>query len=157
MLNLTEYQRERLELIEHKLKFFTEKPLVACINGLLDLNSTCLYLDELITLAGGRNVAFTKGQDVMANLVEQDPDIIVIAPTSGPAMAVMGMMPTLLQQSGFGGVKAVKNNRIYIIETEFFNGDGLDQVDKVELLAEIIYPKQFIFGYEGQGWIKFGV
>ena len=27
MLELTEYQRERLELIEHKLKFVTDRPI----------------------------------------------------------------------------------------------------------------------------------
>jgi iron complex transport system substrate-binding protein len=31
----------------------------------------------------------------------------------------------------------------------------MDVVDKTELLAEMIYPKQFIFGHEGSGWIKF--
>jgi iron complex transport system substrate-binding protein len=30
-------------------------------------------------------------------------------------------------------------------------------VETIELLAEIIYPKQFIFGHEGNGWIKFSV
>jgi len=30
-------------------------------------------------------------------------------------------------------------------------------VDSIEILAEIIYPKQFVFGYEGDGWIKFSV
>ena len=67
------------------------------------------------------------------------------------------MMPQLLQQPGFTAVKAVKNNRLYIVGKDIYTGETLDIVDKAELLAEIIYPKQFIFGYEGEGWIKFGV
>ena len=53
MLELTEYQRERLELIEHKLKFVTERPLVLCIEGPDHLKPASLYMDELVTLAGG--------------------------------------------------------------------------------------------------------
>ncbi|MGY3211039.1 hypothetical protein [Mucilaginibacter sp. HD30] len=52
MLELTEYQRERLELIEHKLKFVTDKPLVACIEGPGKVRSAGIYMDELVALAG---------------------------------------------------------------------------------------------------------
>jgi hypothetical protein len=46
---------------------------------------------------------------------------------------------------------------LYIVAKDIYDGGSLDIVDKAELLAEIIYPKQFIFGYEGESWIKFGV
>jgi iron complex transport system substrate-binding protein len=29
--------------------------------------------------------------------------------------------------------------------------------DSIEIMAEIINPKQFIFGYEGNGWVHFNV
>jgi len=62
----------------------------------------------------------------------------------------------LLEQPGFAELKAVKNNRIYIADgNQYFNRPGPRIVDSIEILAEIINPKQFIFGYEGNGWIKF--
>lgn len=157
MLELTEYQRERLELIEHKLKFVTERPLVACIEGPDHLKPATLYMDELVTLAGARALSFPDGQDVYDAIATQNPDIIIVVPTTGSAVGAMGLMPHLLQQPGFSDVKAVKSNRLYIIDNDIYTGGTLGTVDKTELLAEIIYPKQFIFGYEGSGWIKFGL
>jgi len=64
----------------------------------------------------------------------------------------------ILQLPGFSDMKAVKSNRVYIADgNQYFNRPGPRIVDSIEILAEIIHPKQFIFGYEGDGWIKFGV
>lgn len=155
MLQLTEYQRERLELIEHKLKFVSEKPVVACIEGPGNLTPAGLYMDELVALAGGVGLAFADGQDVYSTIAEQNPDIIVIIPGEGSAVSNLGLMPQLLENPGFDKLKAAKNNRLYLVDSDFYTAEKLDIVDKTELLAEIIYPKQFIFGYEGAGWIKF--
>jgi len=157
MLELTEYQRERLELIEHKLKFVTDKPLVLCIEGPDHLKPASVYMDELVALAGGRALSFPDGQDVYDAIAEQNPDIIIVIPTVGSPVSAISMMPELIQQPGFAAIKAVKNNRLYIVANDIYTNDTLDIVDKSELLAEIIYPKQFIFGYEGEGWVKFGV
>ena len=62
----------------------------------------------------------------------------------------------LLQLPGFAELKAVKNNRLYIADgAQYFNDKNT--VDSIEILAEIINPKLFVFGYEGAGWIKFEV
>jgi len=155
MLQLTEYQRERLELITHKLKFVSEKPLVACIEGPEPLTPAGLYMDELVALAGGLDLGFPDGQDVYTTILEKDPDIIVILPETGSAISNLSLMPVLLQLPDFGKLKAVKNNRLYIVNSDFYTCETLDLVDMTELLAEMIWPKQFIFGYEGNEWIKF--
>jgi iron complex transport system substrate-binding protein len=113
MLELTEYQRERLELIEHKLKFVTDKPLVLCIEGPDHLKPASVYMNELVALAGGKALSFPDGQDVYDAIAEQDPEIIIVIPTAGSAVSAMSMMPQLLQQPGFAAIKAVKNNRLY--------------------------------------------
>jgi len=62
----------------------------------------------------------------------------------------------LLNLPGFAAMKAVKNNRLYISDgNQYFNRPGPRIVDSIEILAEIIHPKLFNFGYEGNGWIKF--
>ncbi len=157
MSDLTEYQRERLELIEHKLKFITEKPLVACINGTPDIEHADFYINDLIAPAGGKAMYIADGQQAHDAIIEQNPDVLIILPAEGSAYSAMATLPQLLQQPGFTEVKAVKGNRIYIIDADVFNDDNMHDVDKTELLAEILYPKQFIFGFEGRGWIKFGV
>ena len=67
-------------------------------------------------------------------------------------------MDLMLNLPGWNNLSAVKNNRIYIADgNQFFNRPGPRIIDSIEILAEIINPKQFIFGYEGQGWIRFNV
>jgi iron complex transport system substrate-binding protein len=67
-------------------------------------------------------------------------------------------MNLILDLPGWADLAAVKNNRVYIADgNQYFNRPGPRIVDSIEILAEIIYPKQFSFGYEGSGWIRFNV
>jgi iron complex transport system substrate-binding protein len=149
---LTEEQQERIDIIHHKLKFIEQKPTVACI-----VNSDPLILAgddkaELIRIAGG--VAISGTAETMLQL---NPDIIVLMPGDNSIAQSMNDIDQLLQLPGFTDLKAIKNNRFYIADASQYFNNANNFVDSVELLAEIIYPKQFIFGHEGQGWIKFSI
>jgi len=157
MPELTEYQRERLELIEHKLKFVSERPLVLCLEDAEYLKPTTHYFNDLVALAGGKPVSLPDAEDLYTAIAEQNPDVLIIAPPSGSAVQAMGSIPQLLERLTFTVINAIKNNRIYVIDADFFVTQCPDMVDRTELLAELLYPKQFIFGYEGKGWIKFGL
>ena len=62
----------------------------------------------------------------------------------------------LLNLPQFADTRAAKNNQIYIADgNQYFNRPGPRIVDSIEIMAEIIHPKLFSFGYEGNGWIKF--
>ncbi|MEO8887435.1 MAG: hypothetical protein ABI367_15330 [Mucilaginibacter sp.] len=141
MIGLSEEQQERVDIIKHKLKYIEQKPAVACIVNLDPVTLADDTIAELINIAGGA-----------AETQFQDPDIIVVMLSGLSTENTMKQIAQLLQLPGFDELKAVKNKRLYI-------ADGNDQlpVDTLELLAEIINPKQFIFGYEGDRWIKFGV
>jgi iron complex transport system substrate-binding protein len=150
----TEEQQERIDIIHHKLKFIEQKPTVACI---INLDPLLLAGDdkaELIRIAGGTAISGTA-----ETMLQLNPDIIVLMPGDNSIAQSMSEINQLLQLPGFAELKAIKNNRFYIADaSQYFNNDGADNfVDSVELLAEIIYPKQFIFGHEGLGWIKFSI
>jgi iron complex transport system substrate-binding protein len=153
-MDLTEEQQERIDIIHHKLKFIEIKPTVACI---INLDPLLLAGDdkaELIGIAGG--VSITGNAET---LLELNPDVIILMPADNNVAQSMSEIDQLLQLPGFADLKAIKSNRFYIADaSQYFNNDDAENVvDSVELLAEIIYPKQFIFGHEGQGWIKFSV
>jgi iron complex transport system substrate-binding protein len=152
-MKLTEQLQERIDLISHKLKFTEQKATVACITGLDPLRLGSDDLTALITLAGGTSVSGDA-----ESMLELNPDVIILKPdgyTIDQAMANVGM---LLELPGFTALKAVKSNRFYIVDNDrFIENTEENFVDFVELFAEIIYPKQFIFGHEGQGWIKFSL
>jgi len=159
---LLELLEERLDIIRHKLKFITDKPTVACIEWLEPLMISGNWIPEMVELAGGipmlaqtgAHSPYVNWEDIQA----ADPDIIMLMPCGFSIDRTIREVSLILQQPGFNELKAVKNNRFYIADgNQYFNRPGPRIVDSVEILAEIINPKQFIFGYEGNGWVKFGL
>ena len=159
---LIEDLQERVDIIRHKLKFMENKPTVACIEWLEPMMLSGNWVPELVTIAGGVPILTQPGKhSPYINWTEvqaQDPDVLILMPCGFSIERTMREIDLLLQLPGFGEMKAVKNNRVYIADgNQYFNRPGPRIVDSVEILAEILHPKQFIFGYEGEGWIKFAL
>jgi iron complex transport system substrate-binding protein len=160
--DLTDRMHERMDLIKHKLKFITQKPTVACIEWIEPLMMAGNWTPEMVEIAGGQAILAQSGKHSPAinwmDLVQADPEIIIVMPCGFDIERTLKEMDTLLQQSYFRDLQAVKNNQLFIADgNQYFNRSGPRIADSVEILAEIINPKQFIFGYEGTGWIKFSV
>ena len=161
-VSLLEELQERTDIIRHKLKFMENKPTVACIEWLEPMMLSGNWVPELVSIAGGVSILTKAGKHSpyvnWAEIQAQDPDVIILMPCGFSVERTMREIHLLLQQTGFAELKAVKNNRIYIADgNQYFNRPGPRIVDSIEILAEIIHPKQFIFGYEGNGWIKFAL
>jgi iron complex transport system substrate-binding protein len=159
---LLEDLQERVDIIRHKLKFNENKPAVACIEWLEPLMLSGNWVPELVSIAGGISILTEQGKHSLYVQWEDicliDPDVLVIMPCGFPIQRTLKEIDLLLQMPGFGEIKAVKNNRVYIADgNQYFNRPGPRIVDSIEILAEIINPKQFIFGYEGDGWIRFAL
>jgi len=147
MLELTEELQERVDIIIHKLKFIEQKPTVACIVDLENITLADSAIAALVSISGGA-----------ADAQLLDPDIIIVMPAGASIEHIMKGLDQLIQSPGFADLKAVKNNRLYLADGErYFNNNEALIVDEIEILAEIINPKQFIFGYEGDAWIKFSL
>jgi iron complex transport system substrate-binding protein len=146
MIELAEELQERIDLIKHKLKFIEQKPAVACIANLDTLSLADNSIAELVSIAGGAS-------ENQFN----DPDIIIVMPVGYAISQTMQQMDRLLQLPDFNDLKAAKNNRVYIADGNFDITNAEQLVILTEVLGEIINPKQFIFGYEGEKWIKFGL
>jgi iron complex transport system substrate-binding protein len=150
---LTEDLQDRVDIIKHKLKFIEQKPVVACIVSLDPLTLAGADLSESIGIAGGTLIT---GE--AEALLSQNPDIVILIPQGFTIEQTMKHIDQVLQLPGFAELKAVRNNRFYIADgIRSLNESPECFVDGVELFAEIINPKQFIFGYEGEGWIKFSL
>ncbi|TWI97270.1 iron complex transport system substrate-binding protein [Mucilaginibacter frigoritolerans] len=157
---LLEDLHERVDIIRHKLKFIENKPTIACIEWLEPLMLSGNWVPDLVSIAGGISMLTETGKHSpyveWVDIRLQDPDILVVMPCGFPIQRTLKEIDLLLQLPGFGELKAVKNNRVYIADgNQYFNRPGPRIVDSIEILAEIINPKQFSFGYEGGGWIKF--
>ncbi|AYL98708.1 cobalamin-binding protein [Mucilaginibacter celer] len=159
---LLESLQERVDIIKHKLKFIESKPTVACIEWLNPLMISGNWVPGLVNIAGGtallaqdgKHSPYVQWEDIRL----QDPEIIVVMPCGFSIERTMKEINLLLELPGFTELKAIKNDRLYIADgNQYFNRPGPRIVDSIEILAEIIRPKQFIFGYEGDGWIKFSL
>ncbi len=88
----------------------------------------------------------------------QDPEVIAVMACGFSIERTLKEIDLLLQLPNFTDLQAIKNKRVYIADgNQYLNRPGPRIVVSIEIPAEIIYPKQFIFGYEGEGWIKFEV
>ena len=160
--DLTDRMLERMDLIRHKLKFIIQKPTVACIEWIEPLMIAGNWTPEMVEIAGGESVLAVNGKHSPAidwmDLVQADPEIIIVMPCGFGIERTLKEMDTLLQHLHFQELQAVRNNKLFIADgNQYFNRSGPRIADSVEILAEIINPKQFIFGCEGEGWIKFSV
>ena len=159
---LLERADERIDIIRHKLKFLSEKPKVACIEWLAPLMIAGNWTPELVQIAGGDPILAVNGKHSpfigFDDILREDPDIVIAMPCGFPVQRTLQEINLLLDHPAWSNLKAVKNNRIYIADgNQYFNRSGPRLTDSIEILAEIINTKQFVFGYEGEGWIRFNV
>ena len=147
MIELAEELQERIDLIKHKLKFIEQKPNVACVTQLEPLTFAGDNLAQLLSIAGGEN-----------STLDANPDIIIVMPDDYAIEQTIKEIGTLMQLPNFVDLKAVKNNRLYIADgSQDVTTNQQASVEQLENLAEMINPKQFIFGNEGESWVKFSL
>jgi len=130
--------QERLDIVAHKIKFMDKMPV-----ALLDVNNNPSYLlSEEIALAGG--------------MVESDilSAVFIIYYQPGKTLTdLMREIPAVLNPDW----QAVKNNRIILLNDDVNRERSAENaVSLIEDLAEMLHPGSFIFGHEGDKWIRFG-
>lgn len=157
-----ERMHERLDIISHKLKFIDNKPKVACIEWLSPLMTAGNWTPGLVELAGGQPILAQNGTHssyiLIDDLLTQNPDVLVLMPCGFTIPRTLQEVNILLQLPGWNDLAAVKHNRVYVADgNQYFNRPGPRIADSAEILAEILHPKQFVYGYEGDGWVRLNV
>ena len=103
------------------------------------------FIDDIITMAGGENIA-AEGLGAWAQLsiehiVDSDPDIIIIQTMTGGeptvSKAVLEEHPIWQQMT------AVKQDRIYLVDGDLVSRAGPRIVQGLEEMARIIHPELF--------------
>jgi len=65
------------------------------------------------------------------------------------------VLPTILAEFKANKMRALLENKVFIIQGNAFNANDETYVQDVQILAEVIQPKYFVFGGDGQHWVKF--
>ena len=102
------------------------------------------FVDSLITMAGGENIAAqAQGawvQFSIEQLVSSDPEIIMIDASHGTAVV---SKEELRAHPAWQGVSAVKQGRIHIVDGDLVNRSGPRIIQGLEEIAKIIHPELF--------------
>lgn len=136
---------EEVRIITHKLKFIPveSRPLVELVYPNTAVAPIPSYIEELLELAGAQI-------NPLLHVPDQIPTLIFV----DPSPEFVGQLPELLAND-FSDYKAVTENQVYLINKNPFAQSKTDYLLDGEILAEIVQSKYFIFGHEGQHWIKF--
>ena len=99
------------------------------------------FMDELINLSGGENIAKdAKGGYSEFNeeeLIERNPDVYLAA--EDPEKTV----ESIKSRAGYDAMNAVKNNRVYLLEPNIVSRPGPRIVEALELVAKTLHPDLF--------------
>lgn len=95
------------------------------------------YMDLLLTLAGGENIGSTAGEGWLQisqeAILSADPQVILLGD------AAYGITPEMVaERSGWSGISAVSDTRVYPFDDNLVSRPGPRLVDGLELIAEII-------------------
>ena len=98
--------------------------------------------NELITLAGGRNIAanLSGWAKISPEFVAQaEPEIIIIPVGAMNPGEESKIKENIAQRSGWSNIPAVKNYKIFIVNEDLFYRAGPRLIDGLELLYKIFY------------------
>jgi iron complex transport system substrate-binding protein len=103
------------------------------------------FIDALITMAGGENVAAKAPgawvQFSLEQIVSSDPEVIIIQTMTGGIPTVS--KEELEEHPVWGEMTAVKQDKIYLINGDLVSRPGPRIVQGLEVMAEIIHPELF--------------
>ncbi len=152
--------KSRMSSIEVAAAKIQTRPTVACIEWIEPLMAAGNWMPELIEAAGGTNLYGEAGKHSpwmsWTQLVDDDPDFIVVSPCGFDIKRTLEEMSLLTSQPGYSTLKAVVSGRVYVADgNQYFNRPGPRVVESLEIMAEILHPTVFKYGHEGTGWVKY--
>jgi len=132
-------------------------PKVACIEWSNPLMAAGNWMPELVKLAGGNSLFGEIGKHSpwlkWEELLTANPDVIIFMPCGFDLERTRQDTLELIKSSEWQDLPVVKSGKVYITDgNSYFNRPGPRLVDSLEILAEILHPELFNFGYQGIGW-----
>lgn len=99
------------------------------------------FIDELITLAGGENIAADAGKEwvqySVEELVKKNPDVIIMG-------AYAGKIEDVKNAAGYKDTNAVKNDKVFIISNDDIVSRASNRIVLgLEEIAKILHPEVF--------------
>jgi iron complex transport system substrate-binding protein len=148
---------DRIDAIVERAGALAHRPSVAVIEWIDPLMAAGNWMPELVAMAGGVNL-FGRAREhspwmTFVELVERDPDCILVIPCGFDIPRTRSEMSTLRARPEWRGLRAVREGRVALADgNQYFNRPGPRLVESLEILAEVLHPEAFDFGHKGRGW-----
>ena len=137
-----------------------DTPRVACIEWIEPLMAAGNWTPELIAMAGGVNLFGEAARHSpwmsWEELAAADPDIVVIAPCGFDMNRTEQEMHWLTDRPEWASLRAVRTGRVFLADgNQYFNRPGPRVVETLEILLEILHPRQNHSRFQGTAWRRF--
>ncbi len=147
----------RISAVSRMASRAKSRPGLACIEWIDPLMAAGNWVPEMTELAGGTSLFGVAGKHspymTWEDLVARDPEKIMVMPCGFDMKRTLEEIPLLQNKPGWQELRAVRNGEVYVADgNQYFNRPGPRLVDSLEILAEILHPDLFSFGFEGSGW-----
>jgi len=157
LVDSIEQRIERVTKIVSSLD--SPKRRVACIEWVEPLMVAGNWMPELVELVGAIDVLGPKTIHAatidFGQLSASDPDTIIVMLCGWGIEKAREELEPVLKSGAWDELRAVREGRIFYSDgNHFFNRPGPRLADSLEILAEIMHPKSFRYGYEGKSWAR---
>ncbi|MGA9382178.1 MAG: ABC transporter substrate-binding protein, partial [Phormidium sp.] len=149
----------RVKICEQKTQSLLEKdrPKVLCVEWIEPLMVASNWIPEMVKIAGGEPLFSVSGQPSpklnWESVFNANADVIIFMPCGFNLDRTHQEATSLTQRPEWQNLRAVQKGRVYITDgNAFFNRPGPRLAESVEILAEILHPETFQYGYQNQAW-----
>jgi iron complex transport system substrate-binding protein len=158
-IKILENLEARVKIVQNRTQGLSQSeiPNVACIEWTEPLMMAANWIPELVTLAGGKPLLTTVGQHSAQlkweTFIASNPDIIVFMLCGFDLQRTRTEAQLLTNRPEWQQLHASQTGRVYITDgNAYFNRPGPRLADSLEILAEILHPEIFQYGYKGKAW-----
>jgi iron complex transport system substrate-binding protein len=146
---------QRVDAVAERSAKLTTRPRVVLLEWLDPLFSCGHWNPELVRIAGGVEGIGREGERSRtvewSEIVEWQPEVMVIACCGLGVERALGDIPILEAQEGFAAVPCVANDRLYVVDgSSYFSRPGPRLVDSLEILADAIHGVRGVRGVRGE-------
>lgn len=149
----------RVKICEQKTQSLSpeDRFKVLCVEWIEPLMVASNWVPEMVKIAGGEPLFSVVGQPSpklsWESVFNANPDIIIFMPCGFNLDRTRQEATPLTQRPEWQNLQAVQKGRVYITDgNAYFNRPGPRLAESVEILADILHPEIFQYGYKDRAW-----
>ena len=116
------------------------------------------WIPDLIEITGAVHLLTSKGDkahkisfDELKNL---DPEVIILGSRGLKVDEIMDEIGKMEYYPKWEELEAVKNKQVYVVDSaDHFTKPGPRLIDSLEVLCDMFYPNNFLFGHKGKNFV----